>query len=70
MSDSEKVEFIDKQTVIEDVSRVSGVLITLYSILDDRMANEHVDWDGAQLKKLMSDTLNRLNRIADYNRER
>lgn len=69
MSDSGKFEFSDRETVIAEVSRASGVLMTLYSILEDRMANEHVDWDGAQLNKLMGDTLDGLNRIADYHRE-
>ena len=45
MSDSGKVEFSDRETVIAEVSRASGVLMALYSILEDRMANEHVDWD-------------------------
>ena len=69
MSDSGKVEFTDRETVIAEVSRASGVLMALYSILEDRMANEHVDLDGAQLNKLMGDTLDGLNRIADYHRE-
>ena len=69
MSDSGKVEFSDRETVIAEVSRASGVLMALYSILEDRMANEHVEWDGTQLNKLMGDTLDGLNRIADYHRE-
>lgn len=31
--------------------------------------NIHQEWDGAQLNKLMGDTLDGLNRIADYHRE-